>query len=87
MRIAGCLNCRGECTPLRCVAPDEEGATMPVESSPKEGTGGDETGKRVAGPILSRPGGGRHSTSNQLSLRLLALLERFGDRQGELDKS
>ena len=60
---------------------------MPVESSPKEGTGGDETGKRVAGPRLSRPGGGRHSTSNQLSRRLLDALERFGDRQGALDKS
>jgi len=53
----------------------------------KRAPGGDKSGKRDAGPRPSKPGGGRHSTSNQLSLKLLDPLERFGDRQGELDKS
>ena len=47
----------------------------------------DGLGTVTAGPRLSRPGGGRHSTSNQLSLRLLDALEWLGDRQGALDKS
>ena len=66
--------------------PVEVAATMPEELLP-EGTAGEESGKRVAGPRPSRPGGGRHSTSNQLSRRLLDVFERLGDRQGALDKS
>jgi hypothetical protein len=50
-------------------------------------SGRGDSGTSNAGPRPSRPGGGRHSTSNQLSRRLLDPLEWLGDRRGALDKS
>lgn len=64
------------------------GGTTAEDRFPGERTRSlEETVKLAAGVRISRPGGGRHSTSNQLSLRLLDILEWLGDRRGALDKS
>jgi hypothetical protein len=69
----GCRNCRGEFASLFNARTAVD--LLEVERFPGERASEvEESAKREGGPSPSRPGGGRHSTSNQLSLRLFDAL-------------